>query len=179
MAHEHARNKRYKWIGANVPETAGRRGDRHQQRRDRLRQRLRGNSRRDRPLRCRLGCVTDSAVEARPGEASRPLRPGCTSDGRRSHSQAEMRQVRQQESRADLYARHHAERLPEGNGMTDKPATTYIVSVFDKPHWRAILTTKDKAAAEAMEQGDDARRGQGADRGDHAEGEEALVLAGI
>ncbi len=33
-----------------------------------------------------------------------------------------------------------------------EPATTYIVSVFDKPHWRTILTTKDKAEAEAMEQ---------------------------
>ena len=32
------------------------------------------------------------------------------------------------------------------------PATTYIVSVFDKPTWRTILTTKDKAAAEALEQ---------------------------
>lgn len=36
--------------------------------------------------------------------------------------------------------------------MTDKPATTYIVSVFDKPNWRTILTTKDKAEAEALEQ---------------------------
>ncbi|WP_167458594.1 hypothetical protein [Mesorhizobium kowhaii] len=36
--------------------------------------------------------------------------------------------------------------------MTDKPATTYIVSVFEKPHWRTVLTTKDKAAAEALEQ---------------------------
>jgi hypothetical protein len=36
--------------------------------------------------------------------------------------------------------------------MTDKPATTYIVSVFDKPHWRTVLTTKDKAEADAMEQ---------------------------
>jgi hypothetical protein len=36
--------------------------------------------------------------------------------------------------------------------MTDQPATTYIISVFDKPHWRTVLTTKDKAEAEAMEQ---------------------------
>jgi hypothetical protein len=28
--------------------------------------------------------------------------------------------------------------------MTDKPATTYIVSVFDKPHWRTVLTTKGR-----------------------------------
>ena len=34
--------------------------------------------------------------------------------------------------------------------MTDKPATTYIVSVFEKPHWRTVLTTKDKAKAEAL-----------------------------
>ncbi|MFK0688177.1 hypothetical protein ACFX5Q_08235 [Mesorhizobium sp. IMUNJ 23033] len=30
--------------------------------------------------------------------------------------------------------------------------TTYIVSVFDKPHWRTVLTTKDKVEAEALEQ---------------------------
>lgn len=35
--------------------------------------------------------------------------------------------------------------------MIDKQATTYLVSVFDKPHWRTILTTKDKAEAESME----------------------------
>jgi hypothetical protein len=34
--------------------------------------------------------------------------------------------------------------------MTDKPATTYVVSVFGKPHWRTILTTEDKANALAM-----------------------------
>jgi hypothetical protein len=28
--------------------------------------------------------------------------------------------------------------------------TTYIVSVFEKPHWRTVLNTKDKAKAEAM-----------------------------
>ncbi|PWJ87825.1 hypothetical protein C8D77_114116 [Mesorhizobium loti] len=36
--------------------------------------------------------------------------------------------------------------------MVDRPVTTYILSVFDKPHWRTILTTKDKAEAEALEQ---------------------------
>jgi hypothetical protein len=36
--------------------------------------------------------------------------------------------------------------------MSEKPVTTYIVSVFDKPHWRTILTTKVKAEAEALEQ---------------------------
>ena len=36
--------------------------------------------------------------------------------------------------------------------MEHKPATTYIVSVFEKPHWRRLLTTKDKAQAEALEQ---------------------------
>lgn len=34
--------------------------------------------------------------------------------------------------------------------MTDKPVTTYIVSVFEKPNWRTVLTTKDKDKAEAM-----------------------------
>jgi hypothetical protein len=32
--------------------------------------------------------------------------------------------------------------------MTDN--TTYIVSVFEKPYWRTVLTTKEKAKAEAM-----------------------------
>ncbi|QKD14985.1 hypothetical protein [Mesorhizobium sp. NZP2077] len=36
--------------------------------------------------------------------------------------------------------------------MTDKPATTYIVSVFEKPNWRTIVTTKDKAEAAAAKQ---------------------------
>ncbi|MBB6414271.1 hypothetical protein [Mesorhizobium sangaii] len=31
--------------------------------------------------------------------------------------------------------------------MTDKPVTTYVVSVFEKPHWRTVLTTKDKQKA--------------------------------
>ncbi|ESZ13081.1 hypothetical protein X737_26755 [Mesorhizobium sp. L48C026A00] len=34
--------------------------------------------------------------------------------------------------------------------MTDKPAKTYIVSIYEKPHWRTVLTTKDKAKAEAV-----------------------------
>lgn len=32
--------------------------------------------------------------------------------------------------------------------------TTYIVRVFDKPHWRTILTTGSKAEAEALENRD-------------------------
>lgn len=39
-----------------------------------------------------------------------------------------------------------------GQEMIEKPATTYVVSVFEKPHWRTILTTGDKAEAEALEQ---------------------------
>jgi len=31
-------------------------------------------------------------------------------------------------------------------------ATSYVVSVFDKQHWRTILTTGDKGEAEALEQ---------------------------
>ncbi|WP_287322452.1 hypothetical protein [Mesorhizobium sp.] len=45
--------------------------------------------------------------------------------------------------------------------------TTYIVSVFEKPHWRTVLTTKDKAKALAERD-----RRQSAGRRDHAEGEE-------
>jgi hypothetical protein len=43
--------------------------------------------------------------------------------------------------------------------MTDKPVTTYIVSVFEAPHWRTVLTTKDKAEAldKAKEIGDKVR----------------------
>jgi hypothetical protein len=43
--------------------------------------------------------------------------------------------------------------------MTDKPVTTYIVSVFEKPHWRSVLSTKDKdkALATAKEIGDKVR----------------------
>jgi hypothetical protein len=29
--------------------------------------------------------------------------------------------------------------------MADKPATIFIVSVIEKPHWRTVLATKDKA----------------------------------
>ena len=31
--------------------------------------------------------------------------------------------------------------------MPEKPVTTFVVSVFEKPHWRTLLTTKDKAKA--------------------------------
>ncbi|WP_179298218.1 hypothetical protein [Mesorhizobium carmichaelinearum] len=31
--------------------------------------------------------------------------------------------------------------------MTDPPGTTYIVSVYEAPHWRIVLTTKDKGKA--------------------------------
>jgi hypothetical protein len=31
--------------------------------------------------------------------------------------------------------------------VTDDPITIYIVSVFEKPHWRTVLTTRDKAKA--------------------------------
>ena len=42
--------------------------------------------------------------------------------------------------------------------MTDKPVTTYVVSVFEKPDWRMVLATKDKGArAMARETGDKAR----------------------
>ncbi|WP_167458624.1 hypothetical protein [Mesorhizobium kowhaii] len=41
--------------------------------------------------------------------------------------------------------------------MERRPAPTYVVSVFEKPHWRTVLTTKDKAMAMAKEIGDKAR----------------------
>jgi hypothetical protein len=43
--------------------------------------------------------------------------------------------------------------------VPDKPVTTYVVSVFEKPHWRTVLTTKDKdkALALAKEIGDKVR----------------------
>jgi hypothetical protein len=28
--------------------------------------------------------------------------------------------------------------------MTDKPVTTYVVSVFEKPHWRTVLTPRTR-----------------------------------
>ncbi|WP_457155736.1 hypothetical protein [Mesorhizobium sp. P5_C1] len=34
--------------------------------------------------------------------------------------------------------------------MPHEPVTTYVVSVFEKPHWRTVLTTKDKDKALAM-----------------------------
>lgn len=42
----------------------------------------------------------------------------------------------------------------------DLPArTTYVVSVFEKPHWRTVISTKDKQAAfdMAKEIGDNER----------------------
>ncbi|PWJ88336.1 hypothetical protein C8D77_11158 [Mesorhizobium loti] len=32
--------------------------------------------------------------------------------------------------------------------MDAKP--TYVVSVYDKPHWRSLLSTKDEEAAKAL-----------------------------
>ncbi|WP_167335223.1 hypothetical protein [Mesorhizobium erdmanii] len=34
--------------------------------------------------------------------------------------------------------------------MTEKPATTYVVSVFEKSRWRTVLTTTDKTKALAL-----------------------------
>lgn len=43
--------------------------------------------------------------------------------------------------------------------MIDKPVTTCIASVFEKPRWRTVLTTKDEAKAFdlAREIGDEVR----------------------
>ena len=34
--------------------------------------------------------------------------------------------------------------------MTDKPVTTYVVSVYLRARWRTVITTKDRAKAQAM-----------------------------
>jgi hypothetical protein len=39
------------------------------------------------------------------------------------------------------------DRHSEAKSMADRPVTTYVVSVFEKPHWRTVLTTKDKQKA--------------------------------
>jgi hypothetical protein len=44
----------------------------------------------------------------------------------------------------------HADEGGWGPSMIDKPATTYVVSVFEKPTWRTVLTTKDKTKALAL-----------------------------
>jgi hypothetical protein len=59
--------------------------------------------------------------------------------------------------------------------MADQAATTYIVSVFEKPHWRTVLVTKDMAKAEAMVE---EIGGKVAHRGDHPEAEKALGTEG-
>lgn len=37
-----------------------------------------------------------------------------------------------------------------GEVVTDKPVTTYVVSVFEKPLWRTVLVTKDRTEALTM-----------------------------
>jgi hypothetical protein len=49
-----------------------------------------------------------------------------------------------------LPERRRPSRKGKGQAMTDKPGMTYIVSVFEKPNWRTVITTKDKAEAEAL-----------------------------
>lgn len=36
--------------------------------------------------------------------------------------------------------------------MSDKPGPLYVVSIYDKPHWRTLLSTRNKAEAESLEQ---------------------------
>jgi hypothetical protein len=57
----------------------------------------------------------------------------------------------------DLHRLSIGPRLPQAaraliarDAMTDNPATTYVVSVFEKPHWRTVLTTMDKQKASDM-----------------------------
>lgn len=49
----------------------------------------------------------------------------------------------------------HANEGRKALAMSDKPLTTYIGSVFDKPHWRTILSTNDEGEPEAMLQDGD------------------------
>ena len=43
--------------------------------------------------------------------------------------------------------------------MSEQPETTYVVSVYEAPNWRTVLTTNDKAKALAWarEIGDNVR----------------------
>ena len=43
--------------------------------------------------------------------------------------------------------------------MPETPVTTYVVNVFEAPHWRTVLSTKDKqkAFATAKQIGDKVR----------------------
>ncbi|WP_200953728.1 hypothetical protein [Mesorhizobium sp. Root102] len=34
--------------------------------------------------------------------------------------------------------------------MSDPVGTVYVVSIYEKPDWRRLLTTQDAAAAEAL-----------------------------
>lgn len=38
-------------------------------------------------------------------------------------------------------------KAPMGHPDADQVMTTYVLSVFEAPHWRAVLTTEDKAKA--------------------------------
>lgn len=83
---------------------------------------------------------------------------------------AEMRSVMEESRRILARSQNLLRRIHQKEVPPQMPATTtYIVSVFEKPHWRTVLTTKDKAKALAERD-----RRQGAGRRDHAEGEEVL-----
>ena len=47
----------------------------------------------------------------------------------------------------------------QGVAMSEQPETTYVVSVYEAPNWRTVLTTNDKAKALAWarEIGDNVR----------------------
>ena len=38
--------------------------------------------------------------------------------------------------------------------MPEKPVTTFVVSVFEKPHWRTVLTTKDATYCRSSARGE-------------------------
>ncbi|WP_195179901.1 hypothetical protein [Mesorhizobium sp. INR15] len=53
--------------------------------------------------------------------------------------------------------------------MTGKPAATYVVCAFEKPHWRTVLTATQKQEGDRYCQGS---RRKGSGLGDNIEGEE-------
>jgi hypothetical protein len=54
-----------------------------------------------------------------------------------------------------LSSSQYAPKQPNWRGRSSRrlasnPISTYVVSVFEKPHWRTVLTTNVKAKAFAM-----------------------------
>ncbi len=63
----------------------------------------------------------------------------------------EVIQAKQPRLEADVRMIDGAGRQAIFLAMSEKPATTYIVSVFEKTHWRVLLNTRDREEAESLE----------------------------